>query len=116
MYDFFLHNPIPLARMNADLFGGKAAYWQEIVDHTIARGLPRVSLRDNDIESCGKSRIPLGGLVQQLHRGNLFYLYDQRMAERQGGRDGQPRGICLAVLAPIPDLSLPVFRFLQRCP
>ena len=34
MYDFFLHTPVPLARMNAELFGGKAAYWQEIVDHT----------------------------------------------------------------------------------
>ena len=34
MYDFFLHTPVPLARMNAELFGGKASYWQEIVDHT----------------------------------------------------------------------------------
>jgi uncharacterized protein len=34
MYDFFLRTPVPLARMNADLFGGKATYWQEIVDHT----------------------------------------------------------------------------------
>ena len=34
MYDFFLRTPVPLARMNADLFGGKAMYWQEIVDHT----------------------------------------------------------------------------------
>jgi len=25
---------VPLTRMNAELFGGKAAYWQEIVDHT----------------------------------------------------------------------------------
>ncbi len=33
MYDFLLHAP-PLARMNQDLFGGKASYWQEIVDHT----------------------------------------------------------------------------------
>lgn len=33
MYDFFLHTPVPLARMNADLFGGRADYWQEIVDH-----------------------------------------------------------------------------------
>lgn len=33
MYDFFLHTPVPLSRMNAELFGGKAAYWQEIVDH-----------------------------------------------------------------------------------
>ncbi len=34
MYNFFLRSPVPFARMNADLFGGKAAYWQEIVDHT----------------------------------------------------------------------------------
>ena len=34
MYDFFLHTPVPLGRMNAELFGGKAGYWQEIVDHT----------------------------------------------------------------------------------
>jgi putative CocE/NonD family hydrolase len=33
MYDFLLHVP-PLAELNARLFGGKAAYWQEIVDHT----------------------------------------------------------------------------------
>ena len=33
MYEFFLRIP-PLARANAELFGGKAAYWQEIVDHT----------------------------------------------------------------------------------
>ena len=33
MYEFFLRIP-PLARVNAELFGGKAAYWQEIVDHT----------------------------------------------------------------------------------
>src|SRR5262245_40956269 len=33
-YEFFLRTPVPLARMNAELFGGKAAYWQEIVDHT----------------------------------------------------------------------------------
>ncbi len=34
MYDFFLHAP-PLTRMNQELFGGNAAYWQEIVDHTV---------------------------------------------------------------------------------
>jgi cyclase len=35
-----------------------------------------------DIEQCGKSRIPLNGLVQQLHQGNLKRLYEQ-MAEAQ---------------------------------
>ncbi|MBX7187142.1 MAG: CocE/NonD family hydrolase [Vicinamibacteria bacterium] len=33
MYDFFLRLP-PLASVNEKLFGGGAAYWQEIVDHT----------------------------------------------------------------------------------
>ena len=30
-----------------------------------------------NIESCGKSRIPLNGLVQDLHEANLFALYHQ---------------------------------------
>jgi putative CocE/NonD family hydrolase len=33
MYDFLLHLP-PLAEVDARLFHGAAAYWQEIVDHT----------------------------------------------------------------------------------
>ncbi|MGE5815235.1 MAG: CocE/NonD family hydrolase, partial [Acidobacteriota bacterium] len=32
-YDFFLHLP-PLARVNEELLGGRASYWQEVVDHT----------------------------------------------------------------------------------
>jgi putative CocE/NonD family hydrolase len=32
-YDFFLHLP-SLAGANAQLFGGAASYWQEIIDHT----------------------------------------------------------------------------------
>jgi hypothetical protein len=36
-------------------------------------------MREISIESCGKSRIPLNGLVQQLHAANLLSLYD-RMA------------------------------------
>jgi cyclase len=38
-------------------------------------GAPESALRDIDIESCGKSRVPLDGLVQQLHRENLTALY-----------------------------------------
>ncbi len=30
-----------------------------------------------DIESCGKSRIPLNGLVQDLHQANLYALYQE---------------------------------------
>jgi len=46
---------------------------QAIVD----QGLPRSELASIDIEECGKSRIPLGGLVQRLHLANLDFLYTQ---------------------------------------
>jgi glyoxylase-like metal-dependent hydrolase (beta-lactamase superfamily II) len=38
-------------------------------------GLDRQRLSEITIESCDKSRIPLGGLVQRLHLANLDYLY-----------------------------------------
>jgi cyclase len=34
-------------------------------------------IREYDIESCGKSRIALNGLVQQLHAANLIAAYDR---------------------------------------
>ncbi|GJM39868.1 MAG: hypothetical protein DHS20C20_01500 [Ardenticatenaceae bacterium] len=34
-----------------------------------------------DIESCGKSRIPLNGLVSDLHRANLYRLYAELQEE-----------------------------------
>ncbi|MBN1583044.1 MAG: hypothetical protein JXA89_20215, partial [Anaerolineae bacterium] len=48
-----------------------------IVSKVIAKGKPRASLLEIDIESCGLSRIPLNGLVQQLHTANLLALYDR---------------------------------------
>ena len=47
----------------------------------VDRGQPRSELSSITIESCGKSRIPLGGLVQRLHVANLDYLYTQMTAE-----------------------------------
>jgi cyclase len=46
---------------------------EEIVD----RQEPVEALDEIDIESCGKSRIPLNGLVQDLHQANLRMLYDE---------------------------------------
>lgn len=37
-----------------------------------------------DIEECGKNRIALNGLVQQLHRSNLEALYWMLLSEREG--------------------------------
>ena len=50
----------------------------------VEKGQPRSSLAEIDIEECGRSRIPLGGLVRRLHQSNLEYLYDGMMAEQQG--------------------------------
>jgi glyoxylase-like metal-dependent hydrolase (beta-lactamase superfamily II) len=50
---------------------------EDKVQAIIDQGLPRSSLKEIDIEECGRSRIPLGGLVQRLHQANLEYLYDQ---------------------------------------
>lgn len=50
----------------------------------VDKNAPASELRRITIESCGKSRIPLGGLVQRLHQANLQFLYRQMVAEKQG--------------------------------
>jgi glyoxylase-like metal-dependent hydrolase (beta-lactamase superfamily II) len=50
------------------------------VEALVKRNRPREAVRDIDIESCGKSRIPLNGLVTQLHTANLLALYDRLKA------------------------------------
>jgi len=47
------------------------------VGKLIQKGKPEESLNDIDIESCGKSRIPLNGLVTDLHQANLHKLYQE---------------------------------------
>jgi cyclase len=39
-------------------------------------------LREYDIESCGKTRIALNGLVQQLHAANLIATYDRLSGDK----------------------------------
>jgi glyoxylase-like metal-dependent hydrolase (beta-lactamase superfamily II) len=51
------------------------------VDKGRGKGKGWESLQQNSIESCGLSRIPLNGLVQQIHVANLLALYD-RMASQ----------------------------------
>ncbi len=46
----------------------------------VDKGLPRSELASIDIEECGRSRIPLGGLVQRLHLANLDFLYSQMIS------------------------------------
>jgi len=42
---------------------------------------PLYGLAAIDIESCGKSRVLLGGLAEELHRRNVRFLYKQMTAE-----------------------------------
>ena len=42
---------------------------------------PIEALADIDIESCGKSRVTLGGLGVELHKRNVVYLYKTLAAE-----------------------------------
>jgi hypothetical protein len=50
------------------------------VAKAVKSGKGKESLQRIDIESCGLSRIPLNGLVQQIHEANLVTLYE-RMAK-----------------------------------
>lgn len=50
-------------------------YINAMVNDFVNQGATEEEVEQVDIESCGKSRIPLHGLVIQLHRDNLSYLY-----------------------------------------
>ena len=77
--EVILRGEIPLATRN------NIKYLQSLRKHAriaTRRRDPEGYLRSIDIESCGKSRILLGGLAEQLHQRNLTVLYNQR-AERE---------------------------------
>jgi len=50
-------------------------YINAMVTDLVNQGATEEEVKQVDIESCGKSRIPLHGLVIQLHKDNLSYLY-----------------------------------------
>ncbi len=52
------------------------------VEKIVMQHKPPSAIDRIDIESCGKSRIPLNGLVQELHRANLQMLYEE-LQEKQ---------------------------------
>jgi glyoxylase-like metal-dependent hydrolase (beta-lactamase superfamily II) len=63
---------------------------QALVDELIAEGATKHDLLEHDIERFGRSRIPLGGLVQQFHNNNLLHLWEKARAvqrrQRQAAR------------------------------
>ncbi len=52
------------------------------VENVVSNGNSAESLQAIDIESCGKSRFPLNGLVIDLHQANLQRLYDEMNGNR----------------------------------
>jgi len=63
----------------------------EKVQQLVAKGAPESALEDIDIESCGKSRVPLDGLVQYLHQENLIALYRRLKGQDElGGLKRKP--------------------------
>jgi len=63
---------------------------EEKVERLVTRDAPQEELRQIDIESCGKSRVPLDGLVQYLHRENLNALYARLKDGSKPGVEGEP--------------------------
>ncbi|MGD2207671.1 MAG: MBL fold metallo-hydrolase [Anaerolineae bacterium] len=56
------------------------------VQAIVSKGLPKSELQKIDIEDCGLSRIPLGGLVQRLHLANLEYLYNGIVTKQESSK------------------------------
>ena len=66
------------------------AYLHEItrcVSKAVKDGADLREVLSLDIEKCGKSRIPLNGLVQQLHQGNLRRLYERVTTQARREKD-----------------------------
>ncbi|HXF63664.1 MAG TPA: MBL fold metallo-hydrolase [Caldilineaceae bacterium] len=56
------------------------------VETLMARGATKHDLLQHDVEQFGRSRIPLGGLVQQFHASNLLHLWDLARARQRQER------------------------------
>ncbi len=56
---------------------------QKLVDSLMSQGATKHDLMTYDVEQFGKSRIPLGGLVQQFHLQNLLYLWEKARIQRR---------------------------------
>jgi cyclase len=61
------------------------------VKELVEKDAPESALHAIDIESCGKSRVPLDGLVQHLHRENLAALYSKFKAAEESGKKARKR-------------------------
>ncbi len=49
-------------------------------------GATKRDLIQHGVEEFGRSRIPLGGMVQQFHQANLFYLWEKARSRQRKAR------------------------------
>lgn len=59
---------------------------QVLVNRLMDEGATKHDLLEHDIEQFDRSRIPLGGMVQQFHQNNLLYLWEKAREERRQQR------------------------------
>lgn len=79
------HGEIILRGEVQDVVKASLAYLDKIeskVAKAVKSGKDKEALRQITIESCGLSRIPLNGLVQQIHLANLMAIYDRTAKQR----------------------------------
>lgn len=63
------------------------------VEKLMNEGGTKHDLLRYDIEQFGRSRIPLGGLVQQFHASNLLHLWEKARARRKQERQAHARQV-----------------------
>lgn len=54
---------------------------EEIVQEAAEDEYPGEALKEATIETCGKSRILMGGAAEEIHQQNLFHLYREKFDE-----------------------------------
>ncbi len=55
---------------------------RKVVRKANKRKYPLDVIEESDVESCGKSRVLLGGLAEQLHQSNMIALYEKMYNEK----------------------------------
>ena len=90
------HGDILLRGEVTSSINGSVKYLNDIqntVETLMDRGATKHDLLQNDVEQFGRSRIPLGGLVQQFHNSNLLHLWEKARTRRRHERMAQREAV-----------------------
>lgn len=66
---------------------------QQLVQRLMAEGATKHDLLQHDVEQFERSRIPLGGLVQQFHANNLLHLWEEARSAQRKQRHAARNGV-----------------------